>query len=310
VRIRTDMVVVRLLLALLVCTWVGAWAPRAQAAEAMAVRSSAKKVYDSALAGFRDTWTASLEVVTLPGPEEDTQALVERIRAGRPKLILALGPQAAAFAAERLPGLPLVFCMAGSMTARRDKRTAAVANDPLPASQLAAYRRVLPGLKRLATVYHPGTTGAFVERARAAAAELGLELIALPVGSKKDVPAAIQKAFEQGDAVWLLRDAVVVSEVLLQQALLQQVELKKPVLVYAEQFVKIGALAAFTASYKDQGREAARLALELLAGAEPGSLPEREARAMLWVNAKTAGQLGIDLPADLVAQPDVKLLSP
>ncbi|HOX43898.1 MAG TPA: ABC transporter substrate binding protein [Myxococcota bacterium] len=305
-RTRTVKAVECLSFALLVC----AWAQPAPAAEALVVRSSSLKAYDSALAGLRDSWTDPLEVVTLPAAGEDPKPLAARIRASAPRVILALGPQAAAFAAEELAELPRVLCMAGPWNARRDRRTATVANDPLPASQLAAYRLVLPGLKRLATVYHPGTTGAFVERARTAAAELGLELIALPVGSKKDVPAALQRAFERGEAVWLLRDTVVVSKVLLEQALLLQVEQQKPVLVYAEQFVKSGALAAFTSSYKDQGREAARLARQILDGADPASLPEREARSALWVNVKTATQLHLGLPDGLGSRPDVKLLSP
>jgi len=307
VRTRTDRAVGRLSLALLACAWTGV----AGAADAVAVRASAKKAYDTALAGFRDGWTTSLEVVTLPPPGgEAHEALAARIRAASPRVILALGPQAAAFAGEHLPEVPRVLCMAGAAADRVDRLSVVVSSDPSPALQLAAYRRVLPALARLTTVYHPGTTGAFVERATQAASALGIELVGLPVASKKDVPAAVQLAFARGDAVWLLRDAVVMSDVLLEQTLLHQVELRKPVLVYADTFVRAGALAAYTSSYREQGRQAAALAARILAGAAPDTLEAREARAVLWVNAKTAAQLGLVLPAELTGQPDVKLLDP
>lgn len=286
----------------------------APAADVVAVRSSSNKAYDAALAGFRDGSELSLETVSLPpggsltgaAAAEEVQAIVARIRGSSPGLVLLLGPQAVELLSPALGNLPWIGCMASSIEGRPDARGAMVAADPLPRSQLKAFKRVLPGLKKLGVVYHPRATGALIEDAQAAARALGLEILALPVEGRKQVPEALSLAFERTEAVWLVRDPVVLSQELFEQSLLLQAERRKPLFVYAEKLVLGGALAAYTSSYREQGREAARLAREILAGAEPAALGIREARAVLVVNEKTAERLSLSLPAALADAPDVK----
>jgi ABC-type uncharacterized transport system substrate-binding protein len=61
--------------------------------------------------------------------------------------------------------------------------------------------------------------------------------------------------------------------------------------------VEDGALCGITESGREQGREAARLALDILAGADPAELPVRTAReGMVMLNLEAARGLGLDVP--------------
>ena len=65
--------------------------------------------------------------------------------------------------------------------------------------------------------------------------------------------------------------------------------------------VKAGALLALSPSYRDNGRRAAELAIKILGGMSPKTMPVATPRAVtLAVNPETARQLGFKFPWHII----------
>jgi putative ABC transport system substrate-binding protein len=78
-----------------------------------------------------------------------------------------------------------------------------------------------------------------------------------------------------------------------------------PAIYQASFFVESGGLMAWAPDQEEQYREAARYVDRILRGAKPGDLPiHHPARYFLLINQGAARNLGLELPASLLAQAD------
>ena len=67
--------------------------------------------------------------------------------------------------------------------------------------------------------------------------------------------------------------------------------------------MRAGALAALYSDYDDVGEQTAALALKVLEGSAPSSLPVTTPRRIgLALNLRTAEHLGLTLPPDVTAE--------
>jgi putative ABC transport system substrate-binding protein len=81
--------------------------------------------------------------------------------------------------------------------------------------------------------------------------------------------------------------------------------LKVPVIYPFEEWVEAGGLMSYAISLPETYRRAAAYVDRILRGAKPGDLPiEQPTRLSLAVNLKTAQQLGITIPAAVLARAD------
>ncbi|MBF0240717.1 MAG: hypothetical protein HQM12_23715 [SAR324 cluster bacterium] len=73
-------------------------------------------------------------------------------------------------------------------------------------------------------------------------------------------------------------------------------ERKLPLTFPQQNSVKAGALFTYGFSVYELGKQASRLAIQILNGASPGDLPVESAEFQLTINLKTARQLGLEIP--------------
>lgn len=269
-------------------------APRAGAAadEGVCVATSGGEYAEAAAAALRALGTPALRLDVT----EQSQRAQLASRCGR--LIVAVGPEALKSAADLAPSAPTVQVMAGG--ARRGGAHA-VSSDADPRRVLETLKAMAPRARRVGAVYDPAKTGPLVEEAREAARALGLELVALPAASVGEAVRAYSR-FEHEllvDALWLLPDGTTTVQETVYYAL-QLAHWRRMVVVgLSRWYVASGALFALVARPASLGAAAAELAEPLLRGEAPPALV-RARDYDLYVNQRTASQLGLRVPRKLL----------
>ncbi len=269
------------------------------------VKSSTLGPYEQAAAAF---------VAARPGPiatfaldDGDPTALARRIVAQRPGVIVAVGLKAALFARDRLPRIPLVFCVIPNYD-RFDLSGAGITGvsaDIPPERDLAALRTVAPDARRVALLYGRGS-GEIVRRAHAAAEAQGLTLVEAPVSGPAELQRVAREVAGRVDALWLPADPTVATPEVFRFLLELSLGTRRPLLAFSESLVRSGALVAMTPDYAWIGSQAAELVRRIEGGERAGDIavvPLRRAHPV--VNAATARALGRDLPVGLPADVEV-----
>jgi putative tryptophan/tyrosine transport system substrate-binding protein len=275
--------------------------------------------YRQALRGFEEVVKASgrsykLVELTMEGSTQDEKALVEKIRSRRPDLILAVGSAATNTVSSEIRDIPIVFSLVlpssggevlQGMKEARGNMTGASMEIPLK-TQFAKVREVLPAVKRIGVLFNPTVTGPLVESASQTASTMGLELVAIPVTSEKDVIASTEAMAERMDALWSVADSTVFSPQGLKQILLATLRNRIPFVGLSPSFVKAGALLAFSVDYQDVGRQSGELALRIVAGEDPAKIPMTLPRNIsLSVNMNTARQIQVTIEDEVRQKAEV-----
>jgi putative ABC transport system substrate-binding protein len=260
--------------------------------------------YTQALAGLRESLARSavaLQVETVSG----NAALAGGGGTDETRLILALG-SAAGEMALRAPSrqLPLVAALVVKTDALLKAGNATGVGMEFPLDvQVAWLRRAFPRARRIAVLYNPGENAQRVDEARALAARAGFRLDAFPVRSPQEIPATLEEAARHAEVLWGLTDSVVFSPETAKGLLLFSFRNRIPLVGVSAAWVRAGALCSLDRDYVDLGRQAGEMALRILAGGSAAAIaPAAPRRACSAVNLRTARELGVELPEQLVRE--------
>ncbi|MCL6536070.1 MAG: ABC transporter substrate-binding protein [Armatimonadetes bacterium] len=256
----------------------------------------------------------SLQTLTfvLKGDRSD-QDLPRRILEKRPKVILAVGTNAAkALRAyyEKVPPqqqAPVVFLQVLDPVGERliqspersGTRFAGVALTVRPQRQLSALLDVAPEAKRVGVVYNPkdAVSQRLIEQAREDAARMGVALQEASAEQASQIGDALKSLEGKVDALWLIPDPVCAAPEPSQRVLEFAEKHRLPVLAFAGAFVQRGALVATGVDMAEQGALAAEQVMRILEGEPPESLPLLTPRRTLtFYNLKTARRLNLTIP--------------
>ncbi len=269
-------------------------------ADVLVVQSLAIKPYEKALQGLRSVAAGSLERIYCT--KMDRGEVERYVRRRRPDLIYAIGMDALNKLGA-VHDIPIVYLMVLNPLSAdaAGENVTGVSLVIEPSRQLSLMRQVLPQLKRVGILYDPGKSAALVERARAAASRSGVELVARPVASPRDVIAAINGIAGKVNAFWLIPDTTVVSSVTLDLLLLASIEHKIPVFAFSEKYVERGALLSLEIDEFDLGRQAGEMGNRILAGARVRSVRREDARGgTITINQIVAHKMGIRIGEELL----------
>jgi putative ABC transport system substrate-binding protein len=179
----------------------------------------------------------------------------------------------------------------------------------LIAKRLGLLKEAIPGLSRLAGLWHPGAYGErtmkeMVEETESAARALGIQLYFSPARNSKDIDLAFSAIAEkQVGAMIVLPSPMFVGEYRRIVELAAQARL--PVMYQVREFVDVGGLMSYGANLTELNRRAATYVDRILKGAKPADLPvEQPTKFEFILNLKTAKALGLDLPRTLLGSAD------
>jgi ABC-type uncharacterized transport system substrate-binding protein len=171
---------------------------------------------------------------------------------------------------------------------------------------IGAFEGVVARLARVAafgTSTEPANLQSSKETERAAGA-LRVELQYVEIPGPQDFDNAFRTATkERSDAVLVLASAIAAAR--RSQIAHLAIKNRLPAIYAHAEFVQAGGLMSYGVSYPDLDRRAAYYVDRILKGAKPADLPvEQQSKFELVINLKTAKQIGLTIPPNVLARAD------
>ncbi len=264
--------------------------------EIVAIQSIRIQPYDEAVQGFETAYGAKIQRLVIS--ELKGTDIAARIHEIRPDMILAIGPDALSMVV-RIKDIPVIYLMVlhPQSLLSGEKDISGVGMNIPPEKQLRTLVDALPQAKTVGLLYAQERTGRLAEKARAAAREIGIKLLAKEVQSARDVPQAIQDMKGKIDVFWMLPDLTVITPETIEFVLLFSLENRIPVLAFSEKYVELGALMSVGIDAFDIGIQAGEIAEKILSGRD--TMNARHVvdarKAVISINLKAARKLGITI---------------
>jgi putative ABC transport system substrate-binding protein len=250
------------------------------------------------------------------GNSAELPAAARELVKGGVDIIVASGGDNAAKAAQMATDrIPIVFVGGGDPVgsglvksfARPGGNITGVADleSDLVAKRMEIFRELVPHLKRLLLVYDATNAEAVEKLAvhRDAARRLGLTLVERPVQTEAEARAAIT-AVRKGEVDGMFSPRGLSLNI---PGLILEIAPKRaiPTMFSQSFYVERAALASYSASNYQLGRQAARLVGKILKGTRPADIPvEQPTKFELVINMKTAKALGIKIPNSILLRAD------
>ncbi|QEN89185.1 ABC transporter substrate-binding protein [Labrys sp. KNU-23] len=274
-----------------------------------AARDGVKKALEDA--GYKDGDTLTFQFETAQGSPATAAQIAQKYVGEKADVIVGIATPSAQAALAATKDIPIVF------TAVTDPVAAQLVKDPAKPEgnvtgvtdatpmpdQLKLIQAIAPSAKKIGFIYNPGEANSVVqlEAMKKATAALGLETLEAPATKSADVGAAAQSLIGKADAIFVPTDNLVVSA--LEAVITVGTENKIPVFSGDTNGVERGAVASIGVDYFKSGVLAGEMVVRILKGEKPSAIPVAVPSATdLFLNQKTAGPMGVTLPADLVAK--------
>ncbi len=169
--------------------------------------------------------------------------------------------------------------------------------------QLELLQQLAPDAETVGILYNSSEANSLIQAdiAKAAAAELGLEMVDYTVSSTNDMQSVVTSMVGNVDAIYSPTDNLVANAVSTVATIARDNEI--PYIAGEEALVEGGALATVSINYYDLGKVAGQQAAEILSGsASPANMPIafQDAQDVRTVaNTETAELLGIEIPESI-----------
>jgi putative tryptophan/tyrosine transport system substrate-binding protein len=174
--------------------------------------------------------------------------------------------------------------------------------DDLSGKRLELLKEVIPKLSRVAVLWEGG--GNQWRANQAAARELGLQLHSMEIRSVDDFESAFKEAIK-GRSSALAVTAGTLFSANYGRIVNLATKNRLPAMYAGQRYVEVGGLMSYSANTSDLYRRAAVYVDKILKGARPADLPvEQPTKFELVINLKTAKQIGLTIPPNVLARAD------
>jgi putative ABC transport system substrate-binding protein len=266
--------------------------------------------------GYQARKDVVFEVRDARGDRNALQAAAEELVRKKVNLLFATGTSAARAAMAASNELPVIFIHPGDPVTAGLFRSAESA--PANVTGVAAYatqttetrvkllKEILPKLKTIHVFFDSNNNFARenFQVVELAGRKLALQVVARGVKSVDELRASMSAIATEPDmAIFHIPDDLVESEA---EFLFDRARQKKlPTMFNEEKWAIAGAMAAYGPDYLEMGRQAGRLAVEILKGRAPRELTlQRAAKFILTLNYRTATAIGVRLAPEMVKKAD------
>jgi putative ABC transport system substrate-binding protein len=276
------------------------------AEEVFVLKTSDIIPYNTCVDGLREALSSySLTVSNMEEDLDKGKEIITSIQETKPKLLIAVGPQAAFLLSEMNYALPKLFCMVlnPQKLLRQDKLYSGVSINIPPAFQLQQIKKTFPARLKVGVFFSETSNKTLIELLQKEAAGTGLSLVPFPIRSASDIlPGITSKAFSP-DVLLMLPDEQINAQKIVEYIIKESLRRKIPVVGYNSWFAKNGAILSFIIDYRDVGLQAGSMGMSILKeGRTSGSTVETPARIRISVDLKTAQKLGIQISPEVIQQ--------
>lgn len=159
---------------------------------------------------------------------------------------------------------------------------------------------VIPGAKKVYLPYNPKDviSTSPLEQANKTADQLGIEIVAHKIQSVEDAVAAIEAMPNDIDAVFRIPSVTLDPR----NNELSLAAIKRGIPMGAGLWLDEDVLITFSPDFFQSGKQAARLADQILKGTRPADLPVEASDISLVINLKTAEKIGLHIPDNVLVQ--------
>jgi ABC-type uncharacterized transport system substrate-binding protein len=240
--------------------------------------------------------------------------LFDELNGNETDLVVSISTPALQAALRKVDRKPVVFSgvldpfVAGAGKTDSDHRpgvTGVYLSYPY-AGMAQAVREVLPGARRVGTLFAPGEVNSALARQQfeGPLKKEGLELVSLPVNGPTDVSDAALTLCQSGiDVVCQIADSL--SNASFPAIVRACATAKTPLFTFSPTHVKRGAVLGVGSDFAENGREAGLLVAEVIRGKDPSRTPfHASTKVLRTVNLDTARSLGLSIPAAWVEAAD------
>jgi putative ABC transport system substrate-binding protein len=260
--------------------------------------------------GYTEGQNLAIERRYADGSSDRLRELAAELVRRKPDIIVAFSTTAARPAKQATGTIPIVAVAMADPVA--DELIASLARPggnvtgttflgpELVAKRLQLLREVVPGLSRVAALWHPNayserTMAGVLNEIEVAVRTLGLQLQLVPaVGPDDFVSAFAAMAREHADALIVMPSPMLFGEY--RRIASIAANSKLPAMGAAREFVDLGGLMSYGANLPDLARQSATYVDKILKGAKPAELPvEQPIKFELVINLKTARELGLTI---------------
>ena len=257
--------------------------------------------------GLRDGENVLVRIRIANGDIAEVQRIAQQFVAEKVNLLVPLSTQCLQAALIAGRNVPIVFGSvatpfrvgAGRSPDDHLGHVTGVASTGPVRQAVQLIREVLPKAKRLGTLWTPTEVNSeyYLDLAKEAAAEAGLEVVAVPVGDSHDIPQAAQVLVNQGiDALFPISDNTINSafEVLGRLA----AESRVPLFGGFLRSVEFGASAAVGFDFYEMGYRTGQIVVRVMNGESPAHIPiQFMSDAQVHLNLDAAAKQGLSFPA-------------
>lgn len=264
----------------------------AAAAELLIVQSQSRPVYDQAARLVQNRCGSSSETLVMSDYAEFD--LGRLVREEQPPLVIAIGEQAFR-EARRLRRTPVIYALTLNVDENSlGNNITGVSMHVAPDLYLKLFKKLQ--LQKIGVIYDSRKSGAYLERARRAFAGSGLELVALPVRSPREVAAALERLRGLAvDSLWMIPDSTAVAPENVDSYFRLAQQQNLPVISFAKGYLAKGAVAALEGSRASIAEQSCALMKKLRSGAPSEGMTVDINTANLHTNAAVADRLQLKL---------------
>ena len=251
-----------------------------------------------------------LEIRDTKGDAKAAEEAAKDLEKEKVNLIYTTSTSVTLAARRATAEIPIVFCAGTDPVvvglvdsfAKPGERLTGVYNraTDLTGKRLELFKEIVPQLRRVVTFYDPRNPVASESSklARETARQMGIQLVERHIASAEELQAGVRAL---KDAYFEVSDALVHIHA---QLIIDTARGKRlPTMLIMQRSVVKGGLASFAVSFHEWGYLSAKYVQRILTGVKPKDLPvEGLDKIELVINQKTAKQIGVTIPPDLLAR--------
>jgi putative ABC transport system substrate-binding protein len=237
----------------------------------------------------------------------------------RPDAVVTQTTAVTAALARETRTIPIVFAVvsdpigsgfAASLAHPSGNITGFTTNEPaLGGKWLELLKQIAPRTVQVALLFNPATAVApqhFISHIEAAASTLAVQVSVAPVHAKDDIEGVIAaQARNPGCGLIVMPDAFFFDVPTRHLIVALAARNGVPTVYFNRVFVEAGGLAAYSADFSEELRQAAGYVDRILKGAKLSDLPiQQPTKYELVVNLKTANAIGLTIPHNLLVLAD------
>jgi len=238
---------------------------------------------------IRELLSQNISILVSIGIEVDLRAKVFAERTGIPALFMGTS-------------LPVERGLVETISHPGGNVTGVKVADSIPKA-LEWLLKTAPHTRLVYLPYNPDDpiSGEVIAQLETISPQLGAELLPHRVQSADEAIAGIGKLPEDISAVFLIPSLTLdpMSVELSRAATLRKIPMGAAICVDET------VLVTFCTDFFDAGKKASRLARQILSGMKPADLPVETTEVLLTINLKTAEEIGISIPEEILRQAQV-----